>query len=450
MIEQNMNNFASMTIDKAIESPAQAGLKWLFLDLNSYFASVEQQDNPALRGKPVAVVPTMTDSTCAIAASYEAKAFGIKTGTKIYEAKKMCPNLICVEANHKKYVEYHHKILKATERCLPINKIWSVDEFDCLLLGREREPKNAIALADKIKNAIHEHVGEAIHCSIGIAPNSFLAKVGTEIEKPNGLVLLKPEELPGRLLDLKLTDLPGINVAMLARLNKAGIHNMEHLYNTSPKQCRAIWRSVQGERFWYWLHGYDVPYQSTNPSMIGHSRMLDPKLRTFDKTRQMGRRLLFKACTRLRKKDLFAKNLVVKLTFLDRQRWVGFRDFPASQDPFTMMQHFDDIWRQFCLECFGSATPNIPDHQRLFLKVSTLLHGLINEDQITNDLFETYLHQNADKKDKQFRLTTALDHLQQKYKQETVWLGVVPKTLAGDVGTKIAFNRVPDMKEFDY
>ena len=434
--------------DQIMESPAKAGLKWLFLDLNSYFASVEQQHNPALRGKPVAVVPAMTDSTCAIAASYEAKAFGITTGTKIYEAKKMCPSLICIQADHKKYVDYHHQIIAATERCLPVHKTWSVDEFDCLLLGREREPANAIALANAIKDSIHTHVGEAIHCSIGIAPNSFLAKVGTEIQKPNGLVLLKPEDMPGRLLELRLTDLPGINVAMLRRLNTAGIRTMAQLYNTSPKQCRAIWRSVQGERFWYWLHGYDVPYQKTSPSMIGHSRMLDPQLRGLEKTRQMGRRLLFKACTRLRRKELFARNLVVKLTFLDRHRWVGFQDFPASQDPFTMMRHFDALWHQMCLETFNTATPVIPERKMIFLKISTLLHGLVRQEQITDDLFEKHLQEQMDQSDKQGRLAAALDSLQQKYKEETVWLGVVPQTLAGNVGTKIAFNRVPDKEEF--
>ena len=83
--------------------------KWLFLDLNSYFASVEQQENPALRGKPVIVVPMMTDATSAIAASREAKKFGITTGTKVYDAKRLCPSVRCVLARHDKYVEYHHK-----------------------------------------------------------------------------------------------------------------------------------------------------------------------------------------------------------------------------------------------------------------------------------------------------------------------------------------------------
>ena len=95
----------------------EKGLKWLFLDLNSYFASVEQQENPKLRGKPVAVVPMDTDSTCAIAASYEAKAYGIKTQTRIYEAKKMCPELQCVTAKHDLYVSYHHKIIDEIIGC---------------------------------------------------------------------------------------------------------------------------------------------------------------------------------------------------------------------------------------------------------------------------------------------------------------------------------------------
>jgi len=447
VIEQNMNNDLENSLGDSLRPPTEAGLKWLFLDLNSYFASVEQNENRSLMGKPVAVVPMMTDATCAIAASYEAKAFGIKTGTKIYDAKKMCPELICIKACHKKYVDYHHRIIAATEKIIPVHKIWSVDEFDCLLLGRERTPENATDLANRIKAQLHKDVGPAINCSIGIGPNSFLAKVATEIQKPDGLVILDPKNLPGRLLDLKLTDLPGINVAMLKRLNLCGIKNMEQLYNTSPKQARAIWRSVQGERFWYWLHGYDVPYVTTNPSMIGHSRMLDPSLRGCEKTRQMGRRLLFKACSRMRRRDLYAKNLVIKLRFLNGSKWATYRDFPASQDPFTMMKLFNDMWHQMEQECFNGAIPP-SNNKMIFLKVSTLLNGLCNKDEITNDLFEQKIIENSDKIQKQKKLADAMNSLQEKYKTETVWLGVTPTTLAGDVGTKIAFNRVPKKEEF--
>lgn len=440
-------------------SPEQSGLKWLFLDLNSYFASVEQQENPALRGKPVAVTPMTTDSTCAIAASYEAKAYGVKTGTKIYEARKMCPGLRCVLARHDKYVEYHHKILDAVEHVLPINKVWSIDEFDCILMGREKHPDVARDLALKIKDAIHRDVGDHIHCSIGIAPNSFLAKVATDIEKPNGLVLLSPEDLPGRLFDLKLTDLPGINVNMEARLNRARIKTVEQLWNTSPKQARAIWGSVQGERFWYWLHGYDVPYQSTNTSMVGHSRVLDPELRTPEKARAMARRLLVKAGYRLRRKEFYASKLSLSVRLIDGRRWSYDVSFAAAHDPFTFLYYLDQLWDMMLQDCFPRESGDLflfnqdprfhgGSRKQTFKKVSVILHNLKREDQITDDLLDLSLESKRKTLEKNEALSAALDKLQDKYKQEAVTIGLPPKTLAGHVGTKIAFSRVPDKEEF--
>lgn len=278
-------------------------LKWLFLDLNSYFASVEQQENPALRGKPVAVVPMDTPHTCAIAASYEAKAYGIKTGTIIRDAKRMCPGLICVQARHDKYVTYHHRILEEVIKHTPINKIWSIDEFDSRLPPAKRNEKSAREIAMRIKHGIWNNIGPAISCSIGVAPNTLLGKIASDMEKPDGLVILKPEDLPGRLLDLKLTAIPGIGLNMERRLHRGGITSMEQLWNTSPKQARKIWGSVQGERFWYWLHGYDFPPLETSRSVIGHSRVLDPAMRAPDPARQMARRLLTKAVRRMRRQD---------------------------------------------------------------------------------------------------------------------------------------------------
>jgi hypothetical protein len=95
-------------------------LRWLYVDFNSYFASVEQQLRPELRGKPVAVVAVETDSTSAIAASYEAKAFGVKTGTAIHEARRLCPGRICVLARHERYVEFHHRLIEEIDRHVPV------------------------------------------------------------------------------------------------------------------------------------------------------------------------------------------------------------------------------------------------------------------------------------------------------------------------------------------
>lgn len=171
-------------------------MRWLYIDFNSFFASVEQQLNPRLRGKPVAVLPLMTDSTSAIAASYEAKAYGIKTGTPVWEAKKLCPQIQLVMANHENYVRAHKKIIAVIEEhCLPVDAVCSIDEVACKLKGKEQLPEQACKLARFIKATIAQHVGEYVRCSIGIAPNRFLAKTAGDMQKPDGLTVLLPETL---------------------------------------------------------------------------------------------------------------------------------------------------------------------------------------------------------------------------------------------------------------
>src|SRR5437899_8107256 len=168
-IEQTMNT-----------STAENPVQWLFLDLNAFFASCEQQENPALRGQPVIVVQTPTDSACAIAASYAAKAFGIKTGTLVKDARRLCPDVIPVQANHRLYTDYHDRIPTAVDTCLPVEKVCSIDEMTCRLMGTERQVEVARELALKVKRALRDQVGECLACSIGIAPNVFLGKVGSE------------------------------------------------------------------------------------------------------------------------------------------------------------------------------------------------------------------------------------------------------------------------------
>lgn len=430
-----------------MRTPEELGLNTLFLDLNSYFASVEQNENPSLRGKPVAVVPMMTDATCAIAASYEAKAYGIRTGTKIYDAKRLCPHLKLVLARHDVYTHYHLKVLAAAGKHVPVTKKWSIDEFHCDLMGREKQPDNARRLAMNIKRQIWEDVGPSINCSIGIAPNSFLAKVATDLQKPDGLVLLRPEDLPGRLFELGLRDLPGINIRMEERLHRAGIKTVEDLWRTNPKQARSIWGSVGGEKFWYWLHGYDIPHQETNTCMVGHSRVLDPELRVPEKARQMTRRLLFKATMRLRRKGFHAGTISLGVRMLDGRKFEGAARFPAAQDIFTFMQHLDDLWTQMTMEFFGRMPADMPNRM-IMKKVSVILHSLEENGTITDDLFHTEIAETKKVMTKRESLSNAIATLNGKYHNEAVSLGIVPKTLAGHVGTKIAFSRIPDIEEF--
>ncbi|RYZ81170.1 MAG: DNA polymerase, partial [Proteobacteria bacterium] len=206
-------------------------VKWLYLDLNSFFASCEQQEKPELRGKPVAVIPMMANTTSVLAASYEAKAFGIKTGTSVVDAKKMCPGLQFVLSKHPTYVRYHHKVKEVVESCVPIHSVCSVDEFACELTGSQQDVQVATALAEKIRTAIYQQVGEAISCSIGLGPNVLLSKMATDMKKPRGLVVIEPTDLPTKLVPLKLRDVPGIGPKMEYRLNQKGIHTMGQLLN---------------------------------------------------------------------------------------------------------------------------------------------------------------------------------------------------------------------------
>jgi nucleotidyltransferase/DNA polymerase involved in DNA repair len=188
----------------------------------------------ALRGKPVIVVQTLTDSACAIAASYAAKAFGIKTGTLVREARRLCPAVIPVQANHRLYTDYHDRILTAVDTCLPIEKVMSIDEMACRLMGTERQVPAARELALKIKRALREQVGECLTCSIGIAPNVFLGKVGSDLQKPDGLTVITADNLPDVLLGLELQEIYGIGERMEQRLNRARIF-------TVAQRTGAVW-----------------------------------------------------------------------------------------------------------------------------------------------------------------------------------------------------------------
>jgi nucleotidyltransferase/DNA polymerase involved in DNA repair len=119
-----------------------SAINWLFVDLNSYFASIEQELCPELRGQPIAILPIRVEAQtgCCIAVSYQATASGVKTGFSVADAKLLCPHIILVEARPRLYVEYHHRIAAAIERCIPIQQVMSCDEFACQLLGRERTP----------------------------------------------------------------------------------------------------------------------------------------------------------------------------------------------------------------------------------------------------------------------------------------------------------------------
>ena len=407
---------------------------YLTIDFNSYFASVEQQMEPRLRGRPVAVVPIAnTDKTCAIAASYEAKAFGVKTGTRIWEAKELCPDLICVPARHDLYVDVHEKLKAQVENNAPILFTGSIDEFTCKLIGDECEPDNARKIARSIKSSIRNNVGECLTSSIGIAPTKLLSKIASDMEKPDGLTLIEQHDLPHILHPLKLTDLPGIARGMEARLHRGGVYDIASLLALEPKEARHIWGSVGGERYWYELHGVDIPGTEHGRRTIGHSRVLSPDMRSPGRARIVSRALLLKAGTRLRRYDLAAGAFGLAARRADQPSLVAEATFSPTQDSFTLLEILDDLWRQF------------PRSREPFKKVSIWISRLSPVEKRARDLFIETRPDGFTKKEVLWR---SVDKLVARYGRETVTLASQKDLGLQYLGAKIAFTRVPDAQEF--
>ncbi|MDE1151629.1 MAG: impB/mucB/samB family protein [Micavibrio sp.] len=421
--------------------PRPEGLRWLYVDFNSYFASVEQQLQPRLRGRPVIVVPVDTDYTSAIAASYEAKAFGVRTGTPVHEAKRMCPGLVCVLAQHDQYVDFHQRILRELDNHIPVTAVCSIDEMACRLLGRETEPARAQEIARGIKAGLAKNVGAHVRCSIGFASNRYLAKVATDMQKPDGMVTLFPEDLPGRLLDLKLRDLPGIGYNMEKRLNIAGIWDVATLFNYAPRHLRAVWGSIWGEKMWYYLRGYDIPEVETTRSSIGHSHVLAPELRPPEEAFQVARRLTMKCAARLRRMGYSAGVLTLSIR-LEEGPHLGLEAHcQSAQDSFTFLRMLDDMWRGLMHELKGRRGIRIK-------KVSVTLLKLGEAGVHQTDLFDRLTAETIAVREKCEKISAAVDKLNKRFGRDTVLHGMTPQQGKGFSGTKIAFTRIPDVDEF--
>ncbi len=247
-------------------------LRSLLVDFNSYFASVEQQEEPRLRGKPLGVVPMMADTTVCIAASVEAKRFGVKTGTKVGEAKKLCPGIEFVVARHEIYIEYHHKAVGVVDSVVPVRAVLSIDEMDCELTGRWREPARAMKIAHDVKAALSSQVGEYLRTSIGIGPNTFIAKTASDMVKPDGLVMIQQSEIADRLFELEVRALSGVGKQMEKRLRRHGIRTVRDLASKSKEELHAVWGSVGGDIMWSRIRGEEQhERENDTASSISHS-----------------------------------------------------------------------------------------------------------------------------------------------------------------------------------
>jgi len=399
-------------------------LRALYIDFNSYFASVEQQDRPELRGKPVAVLPVMTDTTCCIAASYEAKRFGVKTGTNVGEAKRLCPELVCVHARHELYVEYHHALLKLIDTCIPVDEVRSIDEVACSLTGSWRGRDKATAVARQVKQAIRKAGHECMTSSIGIAPNTFLAKTAADMQKPDGLVVIEQSALPQALHTLELRDLCGIGPRMEARLKRVGIRSVEALAAASKAELRRAWGGVEGEHLHDLLRGLDVYARPTERGSVGHSHVLPPELRNDKDTRTVLHRLLQKAALRLRKMGYCAGGMTLSIRYVGGGSWGGETRFLETHDTRELTSILNALWSQR------------PRGAKPMYAGITLLR-LIPAVEATPSLFTPARSCT--------KLQNTMDHINQRYGKQALYLGGAHGG-HGASPLRIAFNRIPDLE----
>ena len=419
-------------------------LRWLFLDLNSYFASVEQQLQPSLRGRPVIVAPVGADTTVAIAASVEAKRFGIKTGTPVWEAKQKCRELVVTPARHDRYVEFHQAIVAEVWRHVPVTQVCSIDEMACRLLDNENSRAAAVALAHRIKAGIRANVGERLTCSVGIAPNRLLAKLASDLQKPDGLVVFEAHDLPHALYPLSLRDIAGIGAKMEARLARDGVNDIRQLLARRPRDAGHAWGGVDGDRLWYLLHGVDLPNKATQSRTVGHSHVLSPAHRGPESARLTARRLALKAGSRIRRKGYRARLLILHARWEDdKTPWRQSIRLPATEDSFVILDRLDALFPR--LREAGRARPGgfrlrmigvtLAEIEPAAAEQASLWAHLDPEDPLARET-------------RGLHLSRAMDRINERWGRNAVSVGPLNGGRLDRVGAKIAFGRIPEMSEF--
>jgi DNA polymerase IV len=289
---------------------------FMLLDMNSFFASVEQQANPFLRGRPIGVVASIHKNSTLIAASKEAKALGIKTGTVNWKAQRICPNIILVESEPQKYREVNRRVNRIlAEYCDRIER-YSIDESFMDFRGSKISPLDA---GIEIKRRIRQEVGEVLTCSVGIGQNKFLAKLAADLHKPDGLTVLWRDQLPQVYEKLKLTDLWGVARGWERRLARMGLvspgdvlrYPLPNMVAAFGKPGYYIWHRING------LEEDEIASDEDPPKSFGHSWVLN--FRTTDKSRlgPVIMRLAEKAARRMRRGDYKARGFYLSLSLAD-------------------------------------------------------------------------------------------------------------------------------------
>jgi len=294
----------------------------MYFDMNSFFASCEQQRYPELRGKPIGVITHDSPNATVIAPSVEAKKFGVKTGMRLGDCKLLCPQIIPVTTHPGWYRQIHVDIMAVLHTYCDDVIAKSIDEAVINFSSYRWVYKDLSEVARLIKADITKKY-DYLKCSIGIAPNSFLAKLATELQKPDGLVIINPINIDERLAGLQLTDLPGIAANNERRLKMIGITTPLQMRHSSPALLRKAFGGIVGD-YWHRRLNFgevDLLHNPENRTMSA-TRTVSREQR---ESRQMLESMLISLCTRLEqrmvKSNIFCRQVSFFIKYKDATGW---------------------------------------------------------------------------------------------------------------------------------
>lgn len=303
----------------------------MHIDLNSCFATVEQQARPMLRGRPVAVVNRRTENTMIVTASYEAKRLGVTLGMRVRDAKRLAPDLVALESDPPKYRFVYHKLMDIMKRYSAHITMKSIDEgvIDFHFATDAMKSRDLVEIGYELKKALKDEIGVWMRCNVGIGPNRFLAKTAAGLHKPDGLDVIDHTNLRQTLATLKLTDLTGIAGRNEARLNRVGIYTpLEFLDADVETLQKIVFKSVNGVYWHQRLRGWEVDDVSHDVKTVGREYVLE----SFDLTRTEILQRLHHLCEsvghRMRSQNKAARGVLVGVRSRSLGHWHARRMCP--------------------------------------------------------------------------------------------------------------------------
>ncbi|UOQ85941.1 DNA polymerase IV [Gracilibacillus salinarum] len=292
----------------------------LHVDMNSFYASVEMVDHPELRGKPLAIAGNPDERKgIIVTSSYEARSKGVKTTMSLWEAKKRCPDLIVRRPNFPRYREVSSQLFRILEDYTPYVEPVSIDEAfmditDSYDLGSPIE----------IAEAVQQHVANDLQlpCSIGIAPNKFLAKMASDMKKPNGITILRKRDVAAKLWPLPIEEMYGIGKKTAEKLRRYDINSIEDLVETDTMMLKGL-LGVNGEKLKTRALGEDPrpvdPERASSFKSIGTSRTFPQDIGEYDLLSAQLHQLAESVTNRLRRKSALGNTIQLTIRYNDRK-----------------------------------------------------------------------------------------------------------------------------------